>query len=154
MRLSTRLRRMLDEPEIVVLPGAYDALSARLAERAGFQTCFTTGFGFAATVLGMPPALLKRLELRERFNPSLIDRLDAPLVVDSPPKLRIAVLGSQDGRKLLQATRANHLACCLDVPGDEACQNLRIVSGRTCVGQRNRGLATVYNAEVGQLDDV
>ena len=36
---STTLRRMLDEPEIVVLPGAYDALSARLAERAGFAAC-------------------------------------------------------------------------------------------------------------------
>ena len=31
MRLSTRLRTMLAEPEIVVLPGAYDALTARLA---------------------------------------------------------------------------------------------------------------------------
>jgi methylisocitrate lyase len=54
MRLSTRLRAMLESPEIVVLPGAYDALSARLAQRAGFQAVFTTGFGFAATVLGVP----------------------------------------------------------------------------------------------------
>ena len=51
---STTLRRMLDGPEIVVLPGAYDALSARLAERAGFSAMFTTGFGFSASVLGQP----------------------------------------------------------------------------------------------------
>ena len=46
MRSSTTLRRMLDGPEIVVLPGAYDALSARLAERAGFAAMFTTGWAF------------------------------------------------------------------------------------------------------------
>ena len=37
MRPSTVLRRMLDEPEIIVLPGAYDALTARLAERVRFS---------------------------------------------------------------------------------------------------------------------
>ncbi len=42
-RASTTLRRMLDGPEIVVLPGAYDGLSARLAEQAGFVAMFTPG---------------------------------------------------------------------------------------------------------------
>jgi len=48
MRTSTTLRKMLDGPDIIVLPGAYDALSARLAQRAGFDAMFTTGLGFSA----------------------------------------------------------------------------------------------------------
>lgn len=38
----------------VVAPGAYDALSARLIEEAGFQAVYMTGFGTAASLLGRP----------------------------------------------------------------------------------------------------
>ena len=82
MRLSTRLRQMLDEPEIIVLPGAYDALTARLAERAGFNACFTTGFGFAATVLGVPDyGLLTMSETIDRVR-HVVQVLSVPLVAD------------------------------------------------------------------------
>src|SRR3990172_2952716 len=82
MRPSTVLRRMLEEPEIVVLPGAYDALPARLAERAGFRAVFTTGFGFAATVLGMPDlGLLTMTETMERVR-HVVRTLTVPLVAD------------------------------------------------------------------------
>jgi len=82
MRLSTRLRAMLDEPEIIVLPGAYDALTARLAERAGFRAVFTTGFGFAATVLGMPDyGLLTMSETMDRVR-HVVRTLTVPLVAD------------------------------------------------------------------------
>ncbi|MDP3768110.1 MAG: oxaloacetate decarboxylase [Dehalococcoidia bacterium] len=82
MRPSTALRRMLDEPEIIVLPGAYDALTARLAERAGFRAVFTTGFGFAATVLGMPDyGLLTMSETMDRVR-HVVRALNVPLVAD------------------------------------------------------------------------
>jgi len=82
MRLSTRLRTMLAEPEIVVLPGAYDALTARLAERAGFSAVFTTGFGFAATVLGVPDyGLLTMSETLDRVR-HIVRTLTVPLVAD------------------------------------------------------------------------
>ena len=81
-RPSTLLRRMLDEPEIVVLPGVYDALTARLAERAGFSAVFTTGFGFAATVLGMPDfGLLTASETLDRVR-HVVRAIDVPLVAD------------------------------------------------------------------------
>jgi len=82
MRPSTTLRRMLDEPEIIVLPGAYDALTARLAERAGFRAVFTTGFGFAATVLGVPDyGLLTMSETMDRVR-HVVRTLSVPLVAD------------------------------------------------------------------------
>ncbi|HLG37689.1 MAG TPA: oxaloacetate decarboxylase, partial [Nitrososphaera sp.] len=37
-----------------VLPGVFDALSARIAEHVGFQAMFQTGYGSSAALLGMP----------------------------------------------------------------------------------------------------
>jgi methylisocitrate lyase len=82
MRKSTELRRMLKEPGIVVLPGAYDALSARLAARAGFRTVFTSGFGFAAAALGMPDmGLMTMSEIMERVR-HIVRAVDVPVVAD------------------------------------------------------------------------
>jgi carboxyvinyl-carboxyphosphonate phosphorylmutase len=49
-----RLRELLTAGELVVAPGAYDALSARLVEEAGFRAVYMTGFGTAASLLGRP----------------------------------------------------------------------------------------------------
>lgn len=79
---STTLRRMLDGPEIVVLPGAYDALSARLAERAGFAAMFTTGFGFSAAALGQPDfGLLTMSETMDRVR-HIVAAVSVPVVAD------------------------------------------------------------------------
>ena len=73
---------MLATPEIVVLPGAYDALSARLAERAGFSAMFTTGFGFSASVLGQPDfGLLTMSETMERVR-HICAAVSVPVVAD------------------------------------------------------------------------
>ncbi len=49
-----RLRELLAGPEPVLAPGAYDALSARLVEQAGFSAVYMTGFGTSASLLGRP----------------------------------------------------------------------------------------------------
>ncbi len=49
-----RLRELLAGEVAVVAPGAYDALSARLIEEAGFPAVYMTGFGTAASLLGRP----------------------------------------------------------------------------------------------------
>ncbi|MGC8909330.1 MAG: isocitrate lyase/PEP mutase family protein [Fervidicoccaceae archaeon] len=54
MRKSSVLRNMLKEPGIIVMPGAYDALSAKIIETVGFKTIIHTGYGTAASLLGMP----------------------------------------------------------------------------------------------------
>ncbi|GFP93400.1 2 3-dimethylmalate lyase [Phtheirospermum japonicum] len=48
------LRRLLGSPGIHLGPACFDALSAKLVERAGFDFCFTTGFGISAARLGLP----------------------------------------------------------------------------------------------------
>ena len=48
-------------------PGAYDALSARLAARAGFDAVYMTGFGVSGSTLGMPDiGLLSATEMADR----------------------------------------------------------------------------------------
>jgi 2-methylisocitrate lyase-like PEP mutase family enzyme len=54
MRGVLSLRELLNRPEPVVAPGAYDALSARLVEQAGFPAVYMTGFGASASLLGRP----------------------------------------------------------------------------------------------------
>jgi methylisocitrate lyase len=49
-----RLRELLARPQILVVPGAFDALSAKLAERAGFEAVYMTGAGTVNAVAGLP----------------------------------------------------------------------------------------------------
>jgi 2,3-dimethylmalate lyase len=52
---SASLREQLeDKNKIIVLPGVFDALSAKIAEHVGFEAMFQTGYGSAASLLGMP----------------------------------------------------------------------------------------------------
>ena len=54
MKRTTRFRLLIEAPEIVVLPGAHDALTLRLAEQAGFQAVTCGGYSATASLLGAP----------------------------------------------------------------------------------------------------
>src|SRR6202051_3389527 len=49
-----RLRRLLDDGELVVAPGIFDGLSAHLVRRMGFRAGYLTGAGVAASGFGLP----------------------------------------------------------------------------------------------------
>src|SRR2546427_3233237 len=49
-----RLRALLNAPGLIIAPGAYDGLSARLVEQAGFDVVYMTGSGAANSLLGEP----------------------------------------------------------------------------------------------------
>ena len=49
------LRKLLyDSSKPLVVPGVYDAIGARIAQKVGFEAMFQTGYGTSATLLGMP----------------------------------------------------------------------------------------------------
>ncbi len=54
MRKTTQLKQLILDKEILVMPGAYDALSAILIEKAGFKALQCTGYGIAGSRLGKP----------------------------------------------------------------------------------------------------
>jgi 2-methylisocitrate lyase-like PEP mutase family enzyme len=49
-----QLRRRLQQPGILIMPGCHDAMSARLIQEAGFEIGFMSGFAVSASRLGMP----------------------------------------------------------------------------------------------------
>ncbi|MEX1996913.1 MAG: isocitrate lyase/phosphoenolpyruvate mutase family protein, partial [Nitrosopumilaceae archaeon] len=45
---------MYNDSKPFVVPGVYDAIGARIAQKVGFEAMFQTGYGTSATLLGMP----------------------------------------------------------------------------------------------------
>jgi len=78
------LREQLeDENRIIVLPGVFDALSARIAEQVGFQTMFQTGYGSSAALLGMPDfGFMNAGETVDNAR-RIIRAVKAPVLVDA-----------------------------------------------------------------------
>ena len=54
MTPAQRLRDLLSEPTIEIMPGCYDALSAKLVADAGYRVTFMSGFAVSAARLGLP----------------------------------------------------------------------------------------------------
>jgi len=50
----SNLRKLLDNSKPLVVPGVYDAIGAKIAQMAGFEAMFQTGYGTSATLLGLP----------------------------------------------------------------------------------------------------
>ncbi len=73
---------MMSKPGILVLPGVYDCISARLAERAGFRAAFTSGFGISGTMLGRPDyGFLTATEMLWSVS-RLVASVNIPVVAD------------------------------------------------------------------------
>ena len=78
-----RLRELLAGTEPVVAPGAYDALSARLVEQAGFDVVYMTGFGTSASLLGRPDVgLLGGAEMVDHVR-RIVDAVERPVIADA-----------------------------------------------------------------------
>ena len=76
--LAARLRR----PGLLTLPGVHDLVSARLAEAAGFEALYMTGYGMVASSLGLPDAGLATFtDMLDRVR-RLSETVGVPFVAD------------------------------------------------------------------------
>jgi methylisocitrate lyase len=83
MKRTTRFRLLIEAPEIVILPGAHDALTLRLAEQAGFQAVTCGGSSATASLLGAPDVQqLTMTEMAEMYA-RLCDATELPLFADA-----------------------------------------------------------------------
>jgi carboxyvinyl-carboxyphosphonate phosphorylmutase len=74
--------RIEDKKNILVLPGVYDALTAKIAESVGFDAMFQTGYGSAASLLGMPDyGFLNAGETIDNAT-RIIRSVNSPVIVD------------------------------------------------------------------------
>lgn len=80
---AARLRELLAAPQPLVAPGAYDALSARLVEQAGFDVVYMTGFGSTASLIGRPDVgLLTGAEMADNAR-RIAAAVDVPVIADA-----------------------------------------------------------------------
>jgi 2,3-dimethylmalate lyase len=78
-----RLRELLSAGPPLVAPGAYDALSARLIEQAGFDAVYMTGFGTTASLIGRPDVgLLSGAEMVDNAR-RIVSAVDVPVIADA-----------------------------------------------------------------------
>lgn len=83
MSATSQLRRRLDDPRLLVVPGAANALTARIIEDAGFEAIYVTGAGVANTYLGVPDVGLLTLSQLVDHVAAMRDAVDVPLIVDA-----------------------------------------------------------------------
>jgi 2-methylisocitrate lyase-like PEP mutase family enzyme len=83
MRATTKLRRMLQEPGIVVAPGAYDCMTARLIEREGFPAVYMTGGGTSVAVYGYPDLGLLTMSEMTANAARIAATVDVPVIADA-----------------------------------------------------------------------
>lgn len=76
------LLEMLRQPEIIVAPGCYDVLSARLVEQAGFTCAFMTGYGASGSILGQPDYGLMTMSEMVSVCANMTSVLNIPLIGD------------------------------------------------------------------------
>jgi len=82
MTKGQEFRETLSKPGILVLPGVYDCISARLAEKSGFMATFTSGFGISGSTLGRPDyGFLTATEMLWSVS-RLTASVDIPVVAD------------------------------------------------------------------------
>jgi 2-methylisocitrate lyase-like PEP mutase family enzyme len=83
MEKAKLIRRHLTEKGQLVMPGVFDALSAKIASRAGFEVIFITGYSLSATLLGEPDfGLLTQTEVVSAAE-RICSVTDTPVIVDA-----------------------------------------------------------------------
>lgn len=83
MKMTTRLRQLLEAKEILVAPGAHDTLTAKVIEKSGFNAVYMTGYGQAASSLGMPDiGLLCFSEMLQRAR-NMVAAVNVPVIADA-----------------------------------------------------------------------
>src|SRR5438128_6463432 len=77
------LRRLVEQKAGVVIPGAYDGVSAKLVERAGFPAVYMTGYGTSASRLGLPDMGFAGLTDMVDHARNLAAAVSIPLIADA-----------------------------------------------------------------------
>ncbi|KAJ6179966.1 hypothetical protein N7519_010427 [Penicillium mononematosum] len=103
---ASKLRRMLkDTKDLIVCPGVYDGLSARIAMEVGFKGLYMTGAGTTASRLGMADLGLAQLH-DMKTNAEMIANLDPfgpPLIADMDTGYGGPLMVSKSVQQYIQA---------------------------------------------------
>jgi carboxyvinyl-carboxyphosphonate phosphorylmutase len=82
MTRASQFKRLMLAPEILVVPSAYDALSARVIEQAGFPAVHMTGSGTSASMLGLPDLGFTTITEMAWNAKNISMAVDVPVIMD------------------------------------------------------------------------
>jgi carboxyvinyl-carboxyphosphonate phosphorylmutase len=80
---TTLLRKLLRQPGIIMAPGAYDCLTARIIENAGFPAVYMTGAGTSVAALGYPDLALATMGEMVGNAARIAATVSAPVIADA-----------------------------------------------------------------------
>jgi 2,3-dimethylmalate lyase len=140
-----RLRALLEGGQTIVAPGAFDPLSARLVEEAGFPAVYMTGFGTSASLLGRPDVgLLTMTEMAGNAG-RIAACVDIPVIADADtgygnPLNVIRTVGAYEAAGVagihiedqVSPKKCGHMEGKLVIPAEEMAEKVRAaVEART-----------------------
>ena len=100
------IRALLKQKSSLLMPGVYDALSAKLAARADFEVIFTTGYSLSATLLGEPDfGLLTQTEMLAAAQ-RICSVVEQPVIVDADTGYGNAINVIRTVKELIRAGAA------------------------------------------------
>lgn len=106
MTQAQKIRAALSEKGVLVMPGIYDCLSARIATRAGFEVIFITGYSLSASLLGEPDfGLLTQSEMLQAAQ-RICNVTPLPVIVDADTGYGNAINVMRTVKELMHAGAA------------------------------------------------
>ncbi|HET6303951.1 MAG TPA: isocitrate lyase/PEP mutase family protein [Myxococcota bacterium] len=137
---ATKLRALLAEPGLQVMPCCFDALSARLVERAGFRLTFLSGFAVSAAKLALPDAGLLSYGELAAHGRDVTSAVSLPVIADADTGFGNAV----NVKRTLRGLAAAGFACVMieDQLAPKRCGHVR---GKQVVA-RSEALARIRAA--------
>ena len=82
LKASTAMRGLVRRDKIFIRPGCHDALSARIAEAAGFEAIGMSGYAVSVSLLGQPDVGLISMSETVRMCRYICNAVDIPVMVD------------------------------------------------------------------------
>jgi 2-methylisocitrate lyase-like PEP mutase family enzyme len=144
MRKSTRLRELLKSEETLIVPGCYNAMTAKILEQVGFPAVYMTGYGTSLSLLGMPDAgfaTMTEMHLNARY---IANAIDVPLIADADNGYGNAINVIRTVREYIQTgaaaihiedqvipKRCGHVAGRVVIPLEEAVSTVRLAMRAT-----------------------
>jgi 2-methylisocitrate lyase-like PEP mutase family enzyme len=103
MKKTTKLRKLLKEPGLLIVPAAYDCLSARCVEATGFKAVFQTGAGVRECALGMPDIGMATATEIINCCRYISDSVTIPLIVDADDAFGAMLSAYHNVQQLIRA---------------------------------------------------
>ena len=133
---ARRFRDMMHAPEILVVPSAYDALSAKVIEQTGFSAVHMTGSGTSASMLGLPDLGFTSVTEQATNAKNIVLAVNVPVIMDADAGYGNAM---STWRAIREFERAGIVGCHLeDQVNPKRCGHLegkRLISTREMVGK-------------------